>query len=239
MNVYITGAYDKYTLNYKGYTDDNGKKTLINGKLSGSKKETEASALGIVLKHALDNDKDVHIYTTFEDIVKLANGEYKPVESRTKDFVRYINKITQSINVSFTAGIPDEQMEIINNLGNNRGNASVQNPFKKQTTTSRAVGWKKRMEDFSVTIRKPNGEVLCNATNFDFGGKLADAVYFADWYEKEGKNPDSFFYGCTVERKNVPLMPKKEPEKEIKKQEKPAPEKREEKEKVPEQLSMF
>ena len=240
MNVYITGEYDKYTLSYKGYADDNGTKGLICGKLSGSRKETEASALGIILKHALDNNKDVHIYTTFEDTVKLANGEYKPIESRTKDFVRYIKKVEKTINVSFSAGIPDEAMQIINAIGNSRESASVQNPFKNKPTTSNAVGWKKRMEDFSVTVRKPNGEILCNVTNFDFGGKLADAMFFADWYEKEGKNPDSFFYGYIVERKNVPPMPKAKPVKE-KATERPAPEnKKEEKKKDKEkQLSLF
>lgn len=63
---------------------------------------------------------------------------------------------------------------------------------------------------FRVIVHNAKGELLCDLDQDDFGRKnLADAVFFADWYEQESKTPDSYFYGVKVEKYNVP--PKKEP----------------------------
>lgn len=58
---------------------------------------------------------------------------------------------------------------------------------------------------FRVTVYDAKGKLMCDLDQNDFGQKnLADAVFFADWYERESKNPDSYFYGVKVEKYNVP-----------------------------------
>lgn len=96
---------------------------------------------------------------------------------------------------------------------------------------------------FRVTVHDAKGKLFCDLDQNDFGQKnLADAVFFADWYEQESKNPDSFFYGVKVEKYNVP--PRKHPQEQTKAKPitKPEPQ-REEKEKENEeqyeQIAMF
>lgn len=96
---------------------------------------------------------------------------------------------------------------------------------------------------FRVTVHDAKGKLLCDLDQNDFGQKnLADAVFFADWYEQESKNPDSYFYGVKVEKYNVPsravAKPKDKPKAETKLETKSETKEKTE-EKQYEQLNLF
>lgn len=212
INAYITGNFDKdkSTLSYEGVIEkEDGMKSRLKGTLSGSVPETQVSAVGVLLKVLADNRFDAVIYTDFAIAVKLVEGKIKALSKRTKDFVRYVKKIENLIDISFVSDIPKEKLAYFGKETEQAEQSAVQNPFKKdKKQTSSAVRWQKPAPKFQVIVYNADGTVLCSPNDYDFGGIIKDAVYFADWYEKEGKDKSSMFYGCRVERHNVPLSKK-------------------------------
>lgn len=95
-------------------------------------------------------------------------------------------------------------------------------PVQNSSQTQTRASWKQpapqpvQKELFSVAIYKPDGTELVRIDQ-DLCGKggKKDATFFADWYEKESRDPNSQFFGVIVERDNVPSnLPKEEPKKE-------------------------
>lgn len=212
INAYITGDFDKdkSTLSYEGVIEkEDGMKSRLKGTLSGSIPETQVSAVGVLLKVLAENRLDAIIYTDFTIAVNLAEGKVKALSKRTKDYVRYVKKTQNLIELSFVSDIPKEKRIFFYADREQAEQSTVLNPFKKEKKqVSTAVQWQKPAPKFRVIVYKADGSILCDLNSYDFGGVLKDAVYFSDWYEKEGRDKNSIFYGCRVERQNIPVSKK-------------------------------
>lgn len=211
INAYITGAFDEKTktLSYEGVIEkEDGMKSRLKGTLSGSAPETQVSAVGVLLKVLVENRLDAVIYTDFVIAVSLVEGKVNALSKRSRDYVRYVKKAKNLIELSFVPDIPKEKRSVFN-TGEQAGQSAVQNPFKKEKKqVATSVKWQKPAPKFRVVVYKADKSVLCDLDSYDFGGVLKDAMYFADWYEKEGKDKNSIFYGCQVERHNIPVSKK-------------------------------
>lgn len=185
--VYITGAYEGYAMEYIAVVEGKaGEKIRIGGKTAGSQPEAEVAAMGMALKYVYENGLDAAIYTTFTNSVKWANGEWNAGSKRVKDYVRYVKRVREQIQLEFISGIPDDRLRLLHSL------------------MEKGKGGLCRPASFRVVIKNASGKILGDFNEKNFCGILADAIYFADWYEKEGKNEKSYYYGCKVERYNVP-----------------------------------
>ena len=68
---------------------------------------------------------------------------------------------------------------------------NTQNPFKNKKEPENSVGWGLiQKKKFRVIIYNIDGSILCDLDNKMFGGVLKDAVFFANWYEKQGNKVD-------------------------------------------------
>jgi hypothetical protein len=181
----------------------------------------EVSVLGYALKYADKKGVDVHIYTDLKQAVCWANGEWNAVSKRVQDYVHYLTKLRNRINVEITTGIPEENalaIEQIKQAMAERGEhmpTPTDNPFRKPKKAVQAVQTIQAepeitLDKFSIVIYRANGSIYGKLTEWDFCNKLQYAVDTANWYDNESKDPKSMFYGCRVERFNVPLtMPER------------------------------
>lgn len=187
VNVYITGTYKNYAMEYIAVVEKaGGEKVRISGKTVGSQPEAEVTAMGMAIKYVYENGLDAVVYTTFVNTVKWADGEWEARAKRIKDYVRYVKRVRERIKLSLVVGLPDGWLWQLFSIKSKEKNSAV------------------RPANFRVVIKKADGSVLGDFDEKHFYGILADAIYFANWYEKEGKNEKSYYYGCKVERYNVP-----------------------------------
>lgn len=199
--VYITGTYEGYAMEYIAVVEGKtGKKVRIGGKTAGSQPEAEVAAMGMALKYVYENSLDAVVYTSFANSVKWANGEWNAGSKRVKDYVRYVKRVREQVQLDLISGIPDDKLRLLHSLMEKGGLGS---PAGFRVLVRDAKG--KILADFNErNIKDASGKTLVDFNEKDFYGILADAIYFADWYEKEGKNEKSYYYGCSVERYNVP-----------------------------------
>lgn len=206
--AFIVGSYEESTklLSFILLICEYGKASIKRGNLRGSLPETQASAMGILLKILFQNGLNATIYTNFKTAVDVAEGRIKAFSKRSKDYVNYLKRVRDKINITFSTEIPEDEdvKKYLNQITANTEQVGVQNPFKQQKQVGATVKWQKPLPKFRVVVYNPNESILCELDSYDFGGELGDAVYFSDWYEKEGKDKNSMFYGCRVERYGIP-----------------------------------
>lgn len=189
IDIYITGVYDNYSMRYfASVVKENGSKMCLNGTVSGSRSETEVSVIGIALRYAYENNLDTTIYTDFIDAIKWAKGEWQANAQRIKEYVRYVKRVSKRITVVMQPVSEDKLLELRYYLQDkDEPFKNIQNPFKSKKEPEKSTGWGMIKEKkFRVIIYNADGSILCDLDNEMFGGVLKDAVFFANWYEKQG-----------------------------------------------------
>lgn len=221
MHVYVTGRHDGYKMQYACFAVTKNGATACNyGDLLGSKPETELQVVLIALKYAyaskaewnprmpqLSNQQDVGcqkqqedaiVHTDFTNVQKRISGRIKATSQSAKDFAAFASMAREKINIQIIEELPDRERKVLDYILDNLRVAKPRDGWQWCE-----VSWS--LPTFRVVVRDRNGNVLCDLNEKHFGGVLADAVQFANWYERESKKETSDYFGVTVERYNVPL----------------------------------
>lgn len=188
VSVYITGTYKSYTMEYIAEVEsEDGLRVIgrVSGSATGSKPETEALAVGAAVAWLYERGLDAMIYTSFANAVGWANGRWEAKTKTAWDYVRRVRRARERINLGFSEQIPECWLQRLFSI---QGKDDVL-----------------RTAGFRVVIKSADGKVLGDFDEKHFCGVLDDAIYFANWYDKEGKDEKSYYYGCKVERYNIPL----------------------------------
>lgn len=209
LNIYLTGRYDNYKMKYAGIVEtvgdaalsrnrkvevQQGFHTCICGELLGSKPETEIQAVQVALKRAFSSGEATNLYTDFSNMEKRVNGKIKATSQNAKELSTFADVVRARIDLQIIEELSDRVRLVLDYILDNH------NTFGEWRYCS--VEWKK--PSFRVIIRDRKGNILCDFDENHFGGVLADAIQFANWYERESTNEKSDYYGVTVERYNVP-----------------------------------
>lgn len=177
----------------------NGISACNYGEILGSKLEAELQAVQIALKYAYTQKEDVTVYADFTNIQKRVNGRIKAASQSAKEFAAFVSKARDKINIQIVEELPNRERKILEYMLNNFFSNGDELRGEWQQCK---IEWKK--PSFRVVVRDREGKVLCDLNENHFGGVIADAIQFANWYECEAQNTTSDYFGVTVERYNVP-----------------------------------
>lgn len=191
VTVYLTGRYSDGRLCYAACIDSDSRLSKISGIIEKSEDKAQISAVGVLLKYLETNKYNAVINTTFGNAAELADESTIAAGEQAEKYKALLYQIREKsdIRIVYTKNIPSD---IENKL------------FPEQQTTP--YGWSDRKphDNYRVTVFNPDNTVLCDVNQKDFNDRKS-AVYFAQWYLQESKNPNSIFYGCKV--KHCGLVP--------------------------------
>lgn len=223
MQIFVTGRYGNgqdvaatgYKMRYACFARTgrmtSRDTTFTCGELLGSKPETELQVIQIALKYAyslwLENEgKDasekeysVTIFTDFTNVKKRVNGRIKATSQSAKSLAAFAKTVKASLPIMVVEDIDNDRYEILGYILDNLYTEDNCGKWKRCEIIWTSLS----TPTFRVVVRDRNGNVFCDVNERFFGGVPTDAMYFADWYERESKNKESRYYGVTVERYNI------------------------------------
>ena len=215
MNIYLTGKYDGYKMQYAGVaigdalSDTYCKTCCVVGETIGSKPETEMEVVRDALKFAFPYNVPVTIYTDFEGIKARVDGRIKSASQSARGLMTYVNTVKSRTSLDVEESIPSREQQVLSYLLRHRPyfRTPQGEPVPSGQWRECEIRWAKRQ--FSIILRHKDGHVVKRMDNVFFEDDLQKAIACAEQYERDVKDENSELYGLIVQRCNVPRLTRK------------------------------